>query len=80
MDRLCGRCPPREEVMGLVKYGGFVVTTKSGGTIRKKVLVTEESLRLLALHLGIAEADLDKIPKEDISAIFIYQGEKPPPK
>ena len=63
--------------MGLVPFGGFVVTTKSGN-LRKRAEITDEKLKQIADILGIS-GDLPKT-KDEILSMFIYRGDKPPPK
>jgi hypothetical protein len=69
---------PREDAMGLVAFGGFVVTTKSGN-LRKRAEITDEKLKQIADILGISVDDLPKA-KDEILSMFIYRGGKPPPK
>jgi hypothetical protein len=59
--------------MGLVAYGGYVVTTKNQ-TYVGKVKVDDQTLLRVAEILGIPKVDRDKLISE-IRSIYIYRGE-----
>jgi hypothetical protein len=55
----------REDAMGFVAFGGFLIKKK----------VDEETLRKVADLLGVPKKEFDK----DITSVFIYRGKARPP-
>jgi hypothetical protein len=68
--------------MGLVPFGGFIVTTAKSGNYIGHQKVDEQSLRKIAEILGIQQTDFNKFAS-DFTSIYIYRGaarpEKKPP-
>lgn len=66
--------------MGIVKFGGFVVTMDGGtyvGTNKKGV--DKETFRKVAEVLGIPRADVDRLMDHQPRSIHIYSGTENPP-
>jgi hypothetical protein len=60
--------------MGIVRFGGVLVTTKKDGHFVKTMQVDESTLQKVADALGIAKSDFDAITPE-FTSIVIYRGD-----
>ena len=64
--------------MGIVRFGGFIVTTKNGNFIKGKK-IDDQTLQKVADLLGISAAEQAQLAS-DFTSIFIYRGTDPPAK
>ena len=66
--------------MGVVKFGGFIVSTKKDGKYFKRQQVDEQTLLKVAKALG-SPVDKRAMLASEFTSIFIYRGTDPaPPK